>query len=433
MKAQKNKYLKITNKGIIDVDAFSLIGASTKRDDSTKIGWFGSGLKYSLAYLLRNELDFKFFAGKKEIVFGMIDKKFRNNNFKVITVNKKESSLTTDMGMDWISWFIIREIYCNAIDEGGEAIELVDKVIPDFKTTTFFLKVDENIQEIIDNWDSYFSLHRKNVVYEKNGCRIFPGHKSYIVYRKGIRALHNDKIDSIFHYDMTWAEINESRVLKSQWDFEWKMVSFLRKIDNVKVISKILRKINNCREKEFNWDTCCDEYSGAWLEAIKERILVKHEVAGYFSKIIDENRSNYLILPAELVNGLKSKFEDQVSVIDEDFSDNYSTEFTVLQPTTKQEYLLNEVNKFFEETGYKLSYPVNVCVFERKNKLGLAWKNQIYISEKAFNQGRRQIAQILVEENEHLRTGFNDETRAFQNHFIELFLSTLEEGKGIFL
>ena len=50
------KIIKITSKGEIDERAFSLLGASSKRDDNTKIGMFGSGLKYSLAYLLRKEI-----------------------------------------------------------------------------------------------------------------------------------------------------------------------------------------------------------------------------------------------------------------------------------------------------------------------------------------------------------------------------------------
>ena len=49
------KYLIITNKGEIEPQALHLVGASTKRGDSSKIGQFGSGNKYALAYLLRNE------------------------------------------------------------------------------------------------------------------------------------------------------------------------------------------------------------------------------------------------------------------------------------------------------------------------------------------------------------------------------------------
>jgi len=52
-------FLKIQSKGEIETEAFTLIGASSKRNDETKIGYFGSGLKYSIAALLRNNIDFK--------------------------------------------------------------------------------------------------------------------------------------------------------------------------------------------------------------------------------------------------------------------------------------------------------------------------------------------------------------------------------------
>ena len=50
-------YLKIRSKGKIDIEALSLLGASSKRGDETKIGQFGSGNKFAIAYLLRNNYE----------------------------------------------------------------------------------------------------------------------------------------------------------------------------------------------------------------------------------------------------------------------------------------------------------------------------------------------------------------------------------------
>ena len=62
------KYLKITNKNEVQIEAFTLVGASTKREDSSKIGMFGSGNKYALSYLVRNNYDLKIFSGRREFV-----------------------------------------------------------------------------------------------------------------------------------------------------------------------------------------------------------------------------------------------------------------------------------------------------------------------------------------------------------------------------
>ena len=53
------KWLKIGNSGEIESGAFRLIGACTKRGDDSMIGYFGSGLKYAMAVLLREGIEFK--------------------------------------------------------------------------------------------------------------------------------------------------------------------------------------------------------------------------------------------------------------------------------------------------------------------------------------------------------------------------------------
>ena len=47
------KYLKIQNKGELDIRLVALMGGSTKTNDRYKIGKFGTGLKYTLAFLFR--------------------------------------------------------------------------------------------------------------------------------------------------------------------------------------------------------------------------------------------------------------------------------------------------------------------------------------------------------------------------------------------
>ena len=47
--------------------------------------------------------------------------------------------------------------------------------------------------------------------------------------------------------------------------------------------------------------------------------------------------------------------------------------------------------------------------------------------------GKRKLAAVIIEENEHNSTGWGDETREFQSHFIDLYLSSLEDKVGIYL
>ena len=46
-------YIRIENKGEMDINALLLLGATNKRDNEAMIGFFGSGLKYAVAVLLK--------------------------------------------------------------------------------------------------------------------------------------------------------------------------------------------------------------------------------------------------------------------------------------------------------------------------------------------------------------------------------------------
>jgi hypothetical protein len=61
------KYLKIQNNGELDIRLVALMGGTTKANDLYKIGQFGTGLKYTLAYLFRNNIDFKILSGANKV------------------------------------------------------------------------------------------------------------------------------------------------------------------------------------------------------------------------------------------------------------------------------------------------------------------------------------------------------------------------------
>lgn len=44
----------------------------------------------------------------------------RGDKSREILINGQGCSITTDIGPKWEAWMAIREIYSNAIDEGGE-------------------------------------------------------------------------------------------------------------------------------------------------------------------------------------------------------------------------------------------------------------------------------------------------------------------------
>ena len=157
------KYILIQNDGEIESNSFELIGASTKRTEKGKVGFFGSGLKYSIAYMIRNNIDFRVFSGESEIKFTTIPENLRGQVFNRICINGKPTSYTDTMGYTWTEdWFVLREIYCNAIDETNCVMVKDTELISATEgKTRIYVELTEKLQLVVDSWDSYFSDERE--------------------------------------------------------------------------------------------------------------------------------------------------------------------------------------------------------------------------------------------------------------------------------
>jgi hypothetical protein len=435
------KYIRIKSTGEIDEKAFYLIGASSKRGDSTKIGYYGSGLKYSLAFLLRNNTYFKVYSGYKEIKFTTNKEEFREKEFAVISVNGKPTSLTTDMGgIGSKNYFmVIRELFCNAIDEGDAEIKVMEvkderELIPIEDCTTFYFESNEEFQKIIDNWNEYFSNERQDILYhDKNGNVLYTGGDKKIVYRKGILC-HLSQQKSIFNYDLDWVTINESRIIEDDWNFNWKLKDFLKEIKDISIIKRILFSINNCWEKSLSWDSGIEKYSDVWKEALNGKTLIPQDNAGFWSEEIEYLKEKALVLPSDMINGLKQRFGDDIYVIGDGDVKGGNCEIKIVESLNKrQQFLLDESMDFLKQSEYAIKYPIKVCNFFKAERLGLAQDDTIFLSEKLFDLGKKYIVHAIIEENEHLLTGYADETREFQNLFIKKYISCLEDKTNIYL
>ncbi len=135
------KYLKIKNNGELDIRLVALMGGTTKANDQYKIGQFGTGLKYTLAYLFRNNVEFKIFTGTKEVKLHLETETIKGEDFKIICIEGNRTSITTKMGNELQPWMIVRELYSNALDEGGAEYCLTDNSESEENTTCFYIEL----------------------------------------------------------------------------------------------------------------------------------------------------------------------------------------------------------------------------------------------------------------------------------------------------
>lgn len=422
----ENGFIKIQNSGEIDINALLLLGATTKRGDSSKIGYFGSGLKYAIAVMLKNGIDFKIFSGMKEIKVTTVKRKFREKSFDVIKVNNHITSLTTDMGPDWEPWFAIREIYCNALDEGEHVLGLANAPHGEKDKTTIYVQFDHRLRGLFDEWDKYFCDKRQDIEMEIKSphMKMFRGGDDLIVYRRGVRC-HFENLPCLFHYDLSWVDINESRVLVNPYMLKYSLPRLLATSATKPVIKKILNSWHKKYEGEFEWDNA-HLFSDDWLEVIADRKIIVHDVSGYFEDEMTDG--NFLILPKKLAEALKAYFGKRVRIYGG--KSDKTADSIRLEMTPQQKLDIDDAKQFLKKAGIDVVYPISIYQFDEKTIRGQAIDNSIRLSPKAFEDGRRRLIEILLEEYAHLESGACDKTRTFQDFLIGRWVLELEHKTG---
>ena len=451
---ENKKYVLIQNEGEIEVGSFELIGASTKRNDNTKIGFFGSGLKYSIAYMLRNKIDFRVFSGLREIRFDTETVCMRGQDFERVCINGVPTSFTTTMGPTWNEpWFVFREIYCNALDESGcTIIKNTESINQSEGRTRIYIEITKELENVINNFDAYFTDDRttKYIFNDiktpyidewKNGYNGEQPVKVYnktdgVIFRKGIRVYSSSKL--MYDYCLENISINEDRTMKSPHYIKYAISCIIAEMRDINYVKSVLRSYKlNQNEVTTEFDSLYysegSTFSYDWIEFSKENNLIVLERSGNYSDMISTSKKECFFLPMNFASKLK-KTIDGVFIFgiggvvgDITFED--------VEPSNKHNYLINDVSKQLAEMGYNINYHIKVVSFSSRDTLGMSdfKNNQILISNICLDLGRREIAMTLIEEQEHLDTKFEDETRKFQNHLFSLLLKSMENSSGIFL
>lgn len=425
-------YLKIQSNGEIETEAFTLIGASSKRNDASKIGYFGSGLKYSISALLRNNIDSKIFKGENEIKFETVDKSFRGEIYKAISVNGQETSMTTTMGgTDWdLPFAPIREIYSNALDEDEDA--LLQKTINlcgENGLTSIFIEMNENVNHFYENFELYFCNKNPNVLHSNEFISIYPAIKDDGIryFRKGILCLHEEKIKSVFNYNSAQFEINESRVMSNKYAAKAKISKGFKICTDKSIIKTLIESLKGgnagLMEHTLDW-SWWQSFSNEWFEVCKNYRFIPAEMVMFAKPSQLEGRT---VLPKSLLIPLFRQFSelDILGLSEKDDSADY------IEDCSPSEILVNKVIdaiSLLNKTRYshRLVNPSIIYAnFVESNVLGLAENGKIILSVKLESHDINSIAKIIIEENEHNKSGYGDETRNFQNHLFDLYFDEL--------
>ena len=90
------------NTGLIDLTAVRTLGVSVKEEGA--IGYFGTGVKFAIATILRGGGSITLYRGKDEHRFGTVSQEVRGQSFEVVTFDGAELGFTTALGRYWKPW-----------------------------------------------------------------------------------------------------------------------------------------------------------------------------------------------------------------------------------------------------------------------------------------------------------------------------------------
>ena len=389
------------NQGYLDIDAAITMGVHVK-ESNNPIGFFGTGLKYAIATLLRtgHSVSIKL-KGEKPYKFGTVKKLIRGKEFALVTMNRKTLGFTTDLGKNWLVWQAFRELYSNMKDESGSCYDYPPK--QDWDTTII---IDgPKIHDAYNSRHTIFIDQTLAPISRTGFGNIYPanigGNEGNIYYR-GVLVYKVDK-PFMFTYNIhASVELTEDRTIKHYSSIEQLISWILAVADSEEVFRK--------------WFTQSDETQYTELKYTVDRDLATNQVALKIAKEILPTQ----LLPAKVWECLKEKFKSreltQYLLTDKEAND-----------VVKAKQLLATAGFFIDD--YEIQYVESLSQKTGNSRiLGLAEDDTIYIDKLCFTKGPVFLASTLLEEYMHLRFNVYDCTREFQTLLLDEIIKLIKRN-----
>lgn len=208
-----------SNPGTLDLRALKTFGLTSKSNQDNKIGRFGTGLKYAIATILRHGGKVSVHTNGNEYALGTSTEKFRNEDHTYVTLDGAPLPFTTALGRDWEPWMAFRELYANALDEGG-LVAHVESANNQAEGTLIAVELDA-FEAIYFTIEEHF-ITDEAPVWAGNGLEVYEGRSSFVFYR-GI-AVHKLKQPAAYRYNITsYLDLTEDRTAKYDFQVRWRL------------------------------------------------------------------------------------------------------------------------------------------------------------------------------------------------------------------
>lgn len=300
------------------------MGGSNKADDDSTLGKYNSGLKFSMALALQNNIkiiirtydrefsenhdrkrETSYFVGtytesceqtEKEKELIKITKSVFAENFHSGVCDDYgggeypeeylKTGFSTKLGVEWSLWMLLREIYSNMVDENGYYSE----ELPEINYGTVFSLRFEEDSEFAEIWNNrHLYINEKEPLFKiSNSLDILENEEKYLrIYKQNILVYEDKEIPSRYAFNIKFGDIDERRILSNVWSIEQEIASQIMSTDESDFLEEIITPDFKTEEKEFLSNINPYRNASELINSIVHQVYEKNEEVRSYTWIID--------------------------------------------------------------------------------------------------------------------------------------------------
>jgi len=433
------------NKGLLSLIDLTTMGDSSKREDNTKIGKFDSCLKYAIALLHRNKIDFEIHSGnskftvetttitdkvtkKAKEVMMIIEEKIldeptdnicnncqgtnygehsNNSQFYQCDGNYCKEALeenpdviehvtgfSPQLGYNWELWQAIREIKANNIDEQGTVNFVEDGESFEWGAedeTTFIISANPLIEDIINHWNDYFLSDDLESIYKDYSLTIYknPNH-TLKLYKQGILIYKDEKVKSRYIYSWNGAKIDERRILVDLYDFK----------------RKITAEIEYCKNEEFLEDFMSNNDSDMFEHSLDFYSISSDTLIQVANRLYKENK---LFVSKNLKDAISSNEKSDIGILKLKHTTTYDYSRVDVEPIVHNapQEIKEEIKETFESKivsiaekfNIKVEYPIIEAKISGFTVMADSFRKTLFVSDTFQEENLWELVKAIYSLN----------------------------------
>jgi hypothetical protein len=402
-----NQYLVFSNPGEIDPRLITTLGVNVKAvaEGQSPIGFFGTGLKYAIAVVLRSGGQVVVNSGHRQMAFSAAPQTIRGKEFQLVQmassidgpVTYTELGFTLDLGRNWQPWMAIRELWANAQDELGTVLVTGVPPAPKAGQTTIVVSGEALLQA----WSTRHTwLLESNPVGLAGDLEVHPG-PGLVGYYHGIRVC-DLPAPGMHTYNYTGSlRLTEDRTV-DLWEFRQAVTKQLSMAcEDEALLTDLMLPEHKSFEDQMQWEYCWNRPSET-MQAVAERVFDSH--------------------PGTMHSGMVKYLQQHMP----------KRQPPLVQLTKVEQAMLDRALVFLAKLGHPVSAPIKVI-----ETLGDHWisglatpDGEIWLPKATFGKGTKYVSSTLLEEHLHIVQHLPDCSRAMQDWLFDRVMSLGEELQG---